>query len=111
MPRFKQPLPEISDHDFDHRLCVALGQLSADELGLERALRSGNAVDYRSVLWTVSGKSHGDPAQIRAGVFFNSMIAGCSCADDPGPADLINEFCEALITLDEDRNGCEIDFV
>jgi len=35
------------------------------------------------------------------GVFFQSVIGGCSCTDDPTPASEINEYCEALLEIDK----------
>lgn len=77
---------------------------------LERALSLGNAVDYPSVRWTLITKPDNPQAAIRVGVFFNSLIAGCSCAGDPSPADLISEFSEAMVTLEANRMDCRIDF-
>jgi len=33
------------------------------------------------------------------GVFYDGIIAGCSCADDPTPLDSITEHCELLLAL------------
>lgn len=31
--------------------------------------------------------------KVKAGIFYSSIIAGCSCADDPTPVDTIQEYC------------------
>lgn len=37
---------------------------------------------------------------IRAGIFFKSTIAGCSCADDPSPPNELDEYCELRFEID-----------
>ena len=37
--------------------------------------------------------------QVRAGIFYSGIIAGCSCADDPGPTDTCLEYCEIQIDI------------
>ncbi|WP_296802845.1 hypothetical protein [Thiolapillus sp.] len=36
---------------------------------------------------------------VRAGLFYTGIIAGCSCADDPGPVEEQNEYCEISVTI------------
>lgn len=38
--------------------------------------------------------------QVRVGLFYQGIIAGCSCADDPTPVDTINEYCEVRFEID-----------
>lgn len=35
------------------------------------------------------------------GIFFKSVIAGCSCADDPTPMNELDEFCELQLDIDK----------
>lgn len=39
--------------------------------------------------------------QVRAGIFFSSVTAGCSCADDPTPLNEIDEYCELQFDIDK----------
>ena len=36
---------------------------------------------------------------IKAGIFYNGMIAGCNCADDPTPDELYPEYCEVMFAI------------
>lgn len=36
---------------------------------------------------------------IRVGVFFDGIVAGCSCADDPTPVETQPEYCELLLSV------------
>ena len=46
--------------------------------------------------------------QIRAGIFYTGIIAGCSCADDPTPQDTQNEYCELLFAIQLDTGATEV---
>jgi len=41
-----------------------------------------------------------DALRVRAGVFYKSVIAGCSCADDPTPINERAEYCELEFEID-----------
>ncbi|HHC72392.1 MAG TPA: hypothetical protein ENK54_05780 [Thiotrichales bacterium] len=36
---------------------------------------------------------------VRVGVFYRSLIAGCSCADDPAPVEPLEEYCELELAI------------
>jgi hypothetical protein len=38
---------------------------------------------------------------IKTGVFYTGIIAGCSCSDDPTPLDTQNEYCELIFTINK----------
>jgi hypothetical protein len=44
---------------------------------------------------------------IKAGVFYTGIIAGCSCSDDPSPVDEQNEYCELQLVIN--KNTYETD--
>ena len=39
--------------------------------------------------------------QLKTGIFYTGIIAGCSCSDDPSPTDEQNEYCELLFTINK----------
>lgn len=43
-----------------------------------------------------------DSIQVKAGIFYTGIIAGCSCSDDPSPTDEQNEYCEVQFTINKD---------
>ncbi len=79
----------------------ALVGRDADALPLQQALTHGSVVigGVREVL-LISSREIGDRVQIRVGLFFTSVIAGCNCADDPTPADLLEEYAEFELDVD-----------
>lgn len=38
---------------------------------------------------------------IKMGIFYTGIIAGCSCSDDPTPTDEQNEYCELQFKIDK----------
>ena len=54
-----------------------------------------------------------EPEVIRArtGVLFTSVIAGCSCADDPTPVDEQTEYCELLFEIDRQTAATTVSLV
>lgn len=39
--------------------------------------------------------------RVKAGIFFQGIIAGCSCADDPTPVDEQTEYCVLQFDIDK----------
>jgi hypothetical protein len=37
----------------------------------------------------------------RAGIFFQGILSGCSCADDPTPVEEQSEYCELVFNIDK----------
>jgi hypothetical protein len=82
-----------------------LRSLSVDALPLQQGLKpSSIALDHALSATILEAHEAGDDYLIRAGLFYTGMVAGCNCADDPTPQDEINEYCEALFTIDR-RTG------
>ncbi|WP_297529072.1 hypothetical protein [Thiohalobacter sp.] len=73
----------------------------ADALPLQQALTHGSVAvgGVREVL-LISSREAGGRLLIRVGLFFTSLIAGCNCADDPTPADLLEEYGEFDLEMD-----------
>lgn len=45
---------------------------------------------------------------IKAGIFYSGIIAGCSCSDDPSPTDEQNEYCELLFIINTETAATEV---
>lgn len=69
--------------------------MNADLLPLQQGLSNSNYALGDKLSVTVLNIDHNDShITVKAGIFYAGIIAGCSCADDPGPIDEINEYCE-----------------
>ncbi len=45
---------------------------------------------------------------IKTGVFYTGIIAGCSCSDDPSPVDEQNEYCELQFVINKNTYETEV---
>ncbi|MEW5756247.1 MAG: hypothetical protein AB1810_08070 [Pseudomonadota bacterium] len=85
-----------------------LEALALDQLPLQQALARGNQVlDDKCTVLILSVDEGPEVIRAKVGVFFSSIIAGCSCADDPTPVEAITEYCEMWVELDA-RTGMAI---
>ena len=68
---------------------------------LQQALTMGSHVVERPPqVMLLSSNSSPRHLEIRAGIFFNTVIAGCNCADDPTPVAGHPEYCEVQFDID-----------
>ncbi len=74
--------------------------LDVAALPLQQALTHGSHVLEQGLEFVLL-EAHSDEAgvRLRAGVFFQSVVAGCSCADDPSPVPPLTEYCELLFHI------------
>lgn len=94
---------------FNETLKRELEALSVESLPLQQSLRVGSyALDDTFSVMVISTRDGGDVINAKVGIFFNSIIAGCSCADDPTPVEAVNEFCELSLRLDKRSGEAEV---
>lgn len=48
---------------------------------------------------------------VTAGIFYQSVIAGCACADDPTPINENNEYCEVRLEIDKASGATLVELV
>ena len=99
----------VDDPEFKDRLREAIMQLPESEFDLQQALKLGS-VALPETLEIMIMQRRDDDTEIRfhSGLFFESMIAGCNCADDPTPADTLQEYCEADISISRETGIIQI---
>ena len=85
-------------------------QLTVDALPLQQALQKGSHAlkDNMQIMITSILNDRQDVVIITAGIFYSSLIAGCNCADDPTPVDLLSEFCEVQFSINTGNANTEI---
>jgi hypothetical protein len=75
--------------------------LGAGDLPLQQGLSAGSyALDRDLRVMILAVAEEPTAIRVRAGIFFTSIIAGCSCADDPTPIDEQSEYCEVRLDID-----------
>ncbi|MEQ1915858.1 MAG: hypothetical protein ABL856_03950 [Gallionella sp.] len=78
-----------------------LAQFGRDYLPLQQALRQGSSVlDTPLTVLMHDARTDAQQLRIRAGIFYQSVTAGCSCADDPTPLNEHTEYCEVQVLID-----------
>jgi hypothetical protein len=77
-------------------------QLGADNLPLQQGLSTGNYVSDTPFTVLVHSVAEMDNMiRVKVGIFYQGIIGGCSCTDDPTPASDINEYCEVHLDIDK----------
>ena len=86
---------------FAATLCREIANLPLGTLPLQQALAMGSCVvDKPPQVMLLASRAHGAHLEVKVGVFFNTVVAGCNCADDPGPMAENNEYCELRFHID-----------
>lgn len=101
MMRFEQAMRAWGTPEFEAVLKQELAQLEAGQLPLQQGLSSGNYVSDAPVTLVINRVTEMEKViRVNAGVFYQGIIGGCSCTDDPTPASEINEYCEVQLDID-----------
>ena len=99
MLRLEQAMKAWGTPEFVRALKQVLAQEAA-HLPLQQGLCTGNYVSDAPI--TVSIQSVVElenRLRVRAGIFYQGVLGGCSCSDDPTPNSDINEYCEVEIVI------------
>lgn len=101
MIQLAQALCAWGTPDFEQVLAQELAQ-HAVQLPLQQGLSSSSAVtDAPITVMVHSADDIGGVIRVKAGIFYQGVIAGCSCADDPTPVSEINEYCVVQLDIDK----------
>jgi hypothetical protein len=101
MTSFKKSAKAWGSESFKSTLLEELSQLDSKHLPLQQGLASSSVALDDDVKFMILNIEANEPViEVKLGIFYYGIIAGCNCADDPTPADKINEYCETLLKLD-----------
>jgi hypothetical protein len=102
MIRLPQALSAWNSLTFNDVLKRELEQLGAAELPLQQCLTaSSHALDDPVSVMIIGVANEAGLIHAKVGIFFSGVIAGCSCADDPTPVEVQNEYCELSLAIDK----------
>jgi hypothetical protein len=86
---------------FAAALAAALEALPADALPLSAGLsRTGAVAPGPHAVRVIAVREEAGTVEVRVGIFYQGIDAGCSCADDPTPVEPQPEYCECRLRLD-----------
>ena len=92
---------------FSKILKQELENLEKGSLPLQSATTQGGLVDDNNISALINHFSENTKdLQIKVGIFFNEIVAGCNCDDDPVSD---NTYCELLVSID--KISAEANFV
>ncbi|MES2408395.1 MAG: hypothetical protein V4528_13850 [Pseudomonadota bacterium] len=101
MPRLVNSLHAWGTADFNHTFKNEIKQIDASQFPLQKGLTTGSyALDNILDVIVISTTETEGHLRAKVGIFYTSIIAGCSCADDPTPIDENNEYCVVQIDID-----------
>jgi hypothetical protein len=77
----------------------------------QAAAHSSVALDSGVEVMLLGAETAGGSLQVRLGVFFSGIVAGCSCADDPTPVEAQPEYCELQLIIDQSTAMATVTFI
>ena len=76
--------------------------LDSNLLPLQQGLQNSSyAISDKLSVTVLDVKEDAANIIVKAGLLYNGIIAGCSCADDPTPIDETNEYCDVLFCINK----------
>jgi hypothetical protein len=86
MPKLVDSLQAWGTPGFNPALKNEIKQLDTSQLPLQQGLTTGSyALDNILDVIVIGAAETEGHLRVKVGVFYTSIIAGCSCADDPTP--------------------------
>lgn len=102
MTQLDRSLQAWGSPDFEAVLKQEIAQLGVEYLPLQQGLASSSSVVDAPLTVLIHSVSETESAIcIRAGIFYQGITGGCSCADDPTPPSENNEYCEVRLEIDK----------
>ena len=102
MIRLDKSLRAWGGADFEAILKREVEMLGADNLPLQQGLSGSSYVAESPITMMIHRVAEMENViRIKAGIFYQGIIGGCSCADDPTPTGENNEYCEVQIDIDK----------
>ena len=92
-------LKSWSSENFKKTLKQELEALEDGALPLDQAICQGGKADGSKISALINSATENDTSiQINVGVFFDEIIAGCNCGDDPMSE---NTYCDLMVNIDK----------
>ncbi len=101
MLRLPNAMQACGTPDFATVLKRELAQHAAD-LPLQQGLAVSNAVADTPITVVIHNVAETNQAiRVKAGIFYEGMVSGCSCEGDPTPTPNNTEHCVVLLEIDK----------
>ncbi len=101
-PRLARTIAAWNTPDFERVLKDEIEALGVQHLPLQQGLSHSSVALDDNISSVILNIEHDDTSiHVRAGLFYEGMTAGCSCADDPTPLERQSEYCEVQFTIEK----------
>ena len=102
MIQLKKAMSTWGTLDFEITLKKEIAQLDINQLPLQQGLTTGNYVSNTPITVAIYTVIEMEASiRVHAGIFYQGVLGGCSCTDDPTPISDINEYCEVRLDIDK----------
>jgi hypothetical protein len=99
---FETSLRAWGTADFQSVFKSEVSQLKHELLPLQKGLITANYVSDMPITVAIHSAAEMEKViRVKSGIFYQGIIGGCSCTDDPTPASDINEYCEVQFDIDK----------
>lgn len=98
MPSLAAALRDWNSEVFAETLKNELEALPPGSLPLLQAASRGVPDDRELRVMLLHAADHQDGIQAKVGVFFNEILAGCNCGDEPTS---LQSYCEMQVSIDK----------
>ena len=86
--------------------------LDAEQLPLQQGLQYSSYAISDQLSMSILNITHDDEnITVKAGLFYNGIIAGCSCSDDPTPTDVTTEYCDVIFCINRNTAEASVELV
>ncbi len=107
--KFTKSLQFYNTADFKKVLKEDIHNCSPERLPLQQGLTHSSYVSKNPFSAIILNTTENTQSiQVKAGIFYTGIIAGCSCSDDPSPTDEQNEYCELLFSINKETAETEV---
>ena len=98
--------------DFKAVFIKEVEALYGHDLPLQQGLRwSSYAVAEGFRVMVSASTETAEYLEIKTGVFYKGIIAGCSCSDDPSPTDEQTEYCEMRFSINKQTAQTSVEVI
>jgi len=102
MIRLENALHAWGSPDFKDTLKQEIESVDAELLPLQQGLSTGNYAISNQITVMINSVSEAEHhIRVTMGIFYKSVMGGCSCAGDPTPVNENNEYCEVRLDIDK----------
>lgn len=109
MPQLPLSLRAWLAESFSHALKSEIESLPAGSLPLEQGVSAGGRVDDSRITVTfLRSRDEGETIQADVGIFFDEIVGGCSCGDEPL---VLNAYCEISVKIDKATGEAWFDLI